>query len=624
MSLEKLLQLGKSNTSRELPLNLQIVKLTNNNENSKIHVVVHVEKEASEQYGMIIMGSLKYEQKMPEELNPFAEKWSVEIKEEEEDTKRTAKLIAEMAIRQGVLVAWFSVRSSGHVVPLILKPLAEVDQKIEYGVLKRHLNLKHQKTIVHINTSYGHHDNLGKCQRRAITMNQVGKVVGVLKKPPEERERCDKKRVKVEECDATKESKMAMSIVKQLVQWFRQIRLDWLLVSVAIAPKKRVIRTSAERWMTDISHQPPEDHVHLLKRIVASGGKCQETREMVKHEMKKQVDNAAKRLLTAFKCSWRKSSSDTEPPLDWDVYKKNMQPLQKYIDSLESTIPGDMGICMTNPVDWGELVVMYSNYGDTSIERSPNYGDEEKVRAILSRVVPNGKWEGGISRSEKDIECVPPQDAHNYHIISLRDSMQVRLQDLDEVRRTKGQHLTEATKVELVGYKFRFEGRKGAAGLPMLMPCAYDGGKYSNILCRLWSHLNDISDEEAQCISAWSPLHARRLGISNTGKQHTIEHNGLRIRQGIGQPTMDQSQMLMDASTIQLMCRVDDSDTISNEIRDLASQIRCIYALMGIIVNTSSHYAKRRLASGKVNDYAVKQDGIGSLVSRKKNQESSS
>lgn len=114
-----------------------------------------------------------------------------------------------------------------------------------------------------------------------------------------------------------------------------------------------------------------------------------------------------------------------------------------------------------NEVNWGDLVNLYGNFGDGSIEKQ--CGGDEKTKTLLSRVIPHGKWEYALHHTETDLVVVEPSNVQNYNVVLLdrHDALHMRLQDLDEVRRTNGQHLGEANRAELVGGKFRYEGRKG-------------------------------------------------------------------------------------------------------------------------------------------------------------------
>ena len=168
------------------------------------------------------------------------------------------------------------------------------------------------------------------------------------------------------------------------------------------------------------------------------------------------INEAAKRLLVAFKVSWRQTEYD-EPPLKIELYEESIAIVMRHLNDHRKTIPYDSDVSPQFPVNWSDLVVFYGKFGDGSIEACIG---QDISRTMLSRVIPNGRWERAMHRSLDDVVIVPHNRVQDYHIV-LSDpakSFPVRLQDLDEVRRTNGQHLGKASKEELVGTKFRYEG----------------------------------------------------------------------------------------------------------------------------------------------------------------------
>ena len=70
-----------------------------------------------------------------------------------------------------------------------------------------------------------------------------------------------------------------------------------------------------------------------------------------------------------------------------------------------------------NEVNWGDLVNLYGNFGDGSIEK--HCGGEEKSKTLLSRVIPHGKWEYALHRDDSDLVIIEPSNVQNYSFFSF-------------------------------------------------------------------------------------------------------------------------------------------------------------------------------------------------------------
>lgn len=612
-----------SQTEKPLALNLEVLEAKAYIDGSPIYVLAHLIRGGSADDGGALIGSLAKKQQFPDELGDIFCLWEVpKYVHAIQDTTDAgiAEIVANSAAMDGVMLVWPVQHGMAYVVPFAVIIRANVSIRNADNIFRKTLSYTVQKNMLSLNTSYSHHDHLGKCQQRIVTQNVYGSAVGVLKQGYMQ------SASDPGELDILTNARDSLDIAKHLVNWFRQLRRDYLLIKVVLSPRLRVQQCSAQEWLSDVGHSPNMSTKELLNQFVVSNGdSCTRLTDTIIATMKDEIHSSAKRLLVAFKHSWRQTSTEQVPPLDWSIYSQYFTKLSRQLVFHRDTIPHALHVTCVNEVNWGDLVNLYGNFGDGSIEKQ--CGGEEKSKTLLSRVIPHGKWEYALHRADSDLVIIEPSNVQNYSVVLLdrHDALHMRLQDLDEVRRTNGQHLGEANKADLVGGKFRYEGRKGTAGLPLSIPCSVEGGKYKERLCRMWSHLNDISESDSKCIITWSPVSARRSGISNTGKQHKMHTHCIPVRTGIGQPRIHQSHMLMDATTVQITCTIalqNDSSFTNQHVVDVARQLRCVYALMGIIVNLNSHYAKRRLARGKVNDYVAPQEGIGSLVSRRKRKRS--
>lgn len=599
-------------TEKPLALDLQVLEFKAAGlDSNPVCAIAHFVRGGSEDDGGALIGSLAKEQQLPDSLWDVVCLWEVP----KCTNAPNPKMMSNSAAKCEAMLLWPVQPGMAYVVPFAVTVRENVQVRIVNDIFRKTLNYTTQKDMLSLNTSYSHHDHLGRCQQRIVTQNAYGSAVGVQKNDRMKLESC----IEEVDLDILITARNSLHIVKHLVSWFRQLRRDYLLIKVALAPRLRVRQCSAQEWMSDVGHNISVSTKELLNQLVlCDGDNCIKLIDSIMHHMKDEIHLAAKRLLVAFKHSWRQTSTETTPPLDWSIYNSHFTKLNRQLVFHRDAIPYALHVTHANEVNWGDMVNLYGNFGDGYIENKCEW-DEEKTKYLLSRVIPDGKWECALHHDESDLVVVEPSNIQNYNIVLLdrHDALHIRLQDLDEVRRTNGQHLGEASKEDLVGKKFRVEGRKGTAGLPLSVPSSIEGGKYKERLCRMWPHLEDISKRDGECVYAWSPIAARRSGISNTGKQHKMQTNCIPVRTGIGQPRTKQSQMLLDATTIRL-AQQNGLTFMNQRIVDVARQLRCLYALMGIIVNLNSHYAKRRLARRKVSDYVPpQQDGIGSLVSRR-------
>lgn len=610
-----------SKTEKPLSLDLQIMRVQKGE--TIEHILAHTIRLGNVGDGGSVIGALSKDQSLPHPFCHMFDLWyPSKLKPDGEFSSDYALYVANEGATKNVKLIWPVRPGMAYVVPFAVRIGKSVLVTPDDNIFSDILSVYKQNKILILHTTFSHHDHLGKCQQCILTPNLYGHASGVLK--PHRRRRCETKDTPEIE-SRVKSTMLALGIAKRLVFWFREFRHDHLLIKVALCQRMSTRQRAAQEWLHDMIHSPTPAICHLFRQFIHCNPQdVQQVDEFLKEIctiLRSKIADAAKRLLTAFKHQWRNSDNVTNtPPMDWSVYKPYFDKTHRQIVLHADTIPYYREVRGDIEVNWSDLVNIYSNYGSGSLEKNCD-GDTSDTINQIGRVIPHGKWERALHLPESAVVAADPKHLEDYDIISFHPKVYIRLQDLDEVRRSKGQHLEEASQTDLTGDMFRVEGREGKAGMYLSIPNSERFGEYTECLVRMWNHLHLISTEDALAMASWSPIYARRKGIINSGKQHTSEEkHKVPTRTGIGQPRLYQSKTLMGATGIQFLHALEDE--VSPEcthVYDVANQLRIVYALMGIIVNFNSHYAKRRLAKGDVKDHIIPhRGGIGSLVSRRK------
>lgn len=484
-----------------------------------------------------------------------------------------AKTLVEVAINRGALLIWPVHRHKCDVVPLVVTLRRGVQARPCEDLFTNFLSYDKQQTLFYYNISNSHQDHIGKCYQRVVCQMGEGVAIGVVKS---NKRGGTKRAVATVVDDNLTRARRGLHIAKQLVEWFRGLRRDVTLMKAFMAPRESTRISAAQDYLKDVGGELDVSMVDMLDRFILT--RCQGP-EVARGPFEVPLRQSVRRVLVALKHE-RLQSNKEQPQMHWDVFnnseknRKNFQHLLKSISSHRNTIPWG-NAAPTADVNWGDLAIAYGSYGS----EGPIELDESSAvtcMSMLGSFIHQGRWERAFRCDESDLVYIPPGDATRYNIVVLNrnkdiHSMQLRIMDLDEVGRTRGKHLTEASAKDLVGHHFRVEGRRGTPGLPYHIPYTEDDGRYKQTLCRMWQHLDGISDTCAQHIAAWSPLQARREGIlKKPGKQHTTQDPVTRKqrRVGIGQPTESQSLRLLDAALVQLVWAQEGHDDGDEEGED--------------------------------------------------------
>lgn len=238
---------------------------------------------------------------------------------------------------------------------------------------------------------------------------------------------------------------------------------------------------------------------------------------------------------------------------------------------------------MASPMSWGQLLGLYNKHCTGYIAHHPdlNECDSGLVNHVVSRQMPWGNWGNTIPRG---VLCIDPYADYTHRI---------KLTTLSDLPRRMGKHVIKSATDEK---RTLCHDRAGADAMQLPVPGA-TGWRLQPV--REWKQLSAVvTPEEQAYISAWSPL------------QETVKTG--TYPQSIGQPSWEQAWDLMDAAT---MAHVLDNSEQAERACLAAQQLRLVYALMGVIVTTTSSYAKRGMYSESVKTTC----GRGKLVTRKRN-----
>lgn len=606
-------------TERPLSLRLNIIQASRTGEDDEIDYLTLVGHKIENNYvndAGILMSSIHKSEcedyELPVYLNDFFYSWGTDyIPENLKDWSE----ISKVAQNDGVWLV-FPCDTGCYVCPFAVIPKARTTISVKNSYLSDALSYSNQTTMVIMDTSSSHHGNLVHCSQRLLRRNILGGVVGV---PKNTFRGTVHEKLKGRDIIILQEARKILRICTDMINWFRQIRIHVAIIRICMSPKFNQQQCAAEEYMNDWSVSLTSEEMSMFYEFVNS--KTTESAKTLKSPINayfaEKLPVSMKYVLAAV-CDPR--SRCESPKLTWeetDVILKKFRghilqhsrvfPIARFVDFSEHL------------VKWGDLINFYKNFGNYCI---PDFGED----TIHGRTVPDGRWEYAIVKQDngESLCLIPPESLHEFDVV-LTDKHRrndLRVQTLDEQHRTQGIFYSSATQEQLEGGFFRVDLRKGQEFLGIDVPVEDDDDEeeeeeeeeeddeerkdWEQEPIKNWQHLNKtISESNSLHISTFSAFAVRKTGVYHKGKNHYIslgtDKGTLNIVKGIGQPTEEESKMLLDATTVCFMKKgfQEYRDTTNVELFYVARQVRFIFAVMGLIVNKKSKYGKRGLVAKK-------------------------